>query len=300
MGTVKSFGSVSLTPLDELLGSSDAEQISHLPLSGLHSFVGHPFRVLDDADMEKLTESVRENGVMVPILVRPRKEGGYEIVAGHRRRHACALVGLTEIPAIIRELSDSEAISQMVDTNLQRTKLLPSEKAFAYRMRLDVIKSRSSQVGTRSDAELADEVGESRNQVQRYIRLTYLNHELLEMTDQSRIPVNAAVELSYIVPEIQDILSQEVAFISDTMSDGGILITIQQAKNLRFHVGVLSNEGEIRKEIHAILRGSKPVPRRVTLKSKTLAEYFPADFDEKQMEETILTLLQAWKEGQMG
>lgn len=204
---------IKMPSLDELMGISGEENATEIELNKIHSFANHPFKVVDDEEMAELVDSIKKNGILVPVLVRPDADNNYEMVAGHRRMHAAIKVGLRTIPAIVRDLDDDAAVVAMVDSNIQREKLLPSEKAFAYKMKLEAMKHRVgrkskenvSQIGThyRADREMADELGESRNTIRRFIRLTELIPELLEYVDKKRIPFTSGVDISYLDKEIQ-------------------------------------------------------------------------------------------------
>ena len=245
---------------DETRAEENHEKILQIPVSELHPFKDHPFKVRDDEEMEKMADSIREYGVLVPLLCRPAPEGGYEIVSGHRRHHAAELAGIKEIPVIVREMDDDTAIIAMVDANLQRENILPSERAASYKMKLEAMKRRAgrpskenmSQVGThlRSDQQMAEEIGESRNQIQRYIRLTNLTPELLEKVDQKEISFNPAVELSYLKPEEQQ------NFI-DVMEELDTPPSLSQAQRLK----KLSQENRCSKEaMEIILEEDKKAP----------------------------------------
>lgn len=204
---------IKMPTLDELMGISGEENANELEINRIHNFANHPFKVVDDEEMDELVESIEKNGILVPVLVRPDVNNSYEMIAGHRRMHAAIKIGLKTIPAIVRDLDDDEAIIVMVDSNIQRKKLLPSEKAFAYKMKLEAMKHRVgrkckenvSQIGThyRADSEMANELGESRNTIRRFIRLTELIPELLEYVDKKRLPFTSGVDISYLDKEIQ-------------------------------------------------------------------------------------------------
>ena len=288
----------SLTSYDDIFSteaSRQQEQIQRLALSKLHPFKDHPFRVLDDDRMMETVESVKEYGVLVPIIARPMADGGYEIVSGHRRKRACELAGMNEIPAIVRDLDDDEAVIIMVDSNLQREHILPSERAFAYKMKLEAIKRTAgrpsknvSQIGTqkRSDQIMAEEMGESRNQIQRFIRFTNLIPELLDLVDQKKISFNPAVELSYLADsEQQDFL--------EAMQDTQNAPSLSQAQRIK----KLSQEGQCSYEAIFDIMGEekKAEMDRVTIKNDVLRKYFPKSYTPKQVEDTILKLLEKWQ-----
>ena len=295
-----------LSSLDDLFSTEETrqeaqadagrEKVRMIPLDELHPFAHHPFKVKDDAAMQDTVESVKAYGVLVPAIARPREEGGYELVAGHRRHRASLLAGLAEMPVIVRELDDDEATIIMVDSNLQRETLLPSERAFAYRMKLEAMKRRAgrpskenlSQVGTqkRSDQIMANQIGESRNQIQRFIRLTYLVPPLLDMVDEHKVAFNPAVELSYLTSE------EQVALL-DAMDSEQSTPSLSQAQRLK----KFSQEGRLSEDImRAILsEEKKPEVGKITLSGDKLRRYFPKSFTPQQMEQTIFRLLEQWQ-----
>lgn len=291
-----------LTSLDDLFRTDEeraadsAERVTTLPMDRLRYFKEHPFQVRDDEEMQSLVESVEQFGVLSPILVRPVEDGMYEIVSGHRRHRASELANVTEIPAIVRDLSDDEAIILMVDANLQREKLLPSEKALAYKMKLDAMNRQGkrtdltySQVGNKltnktSSEVLAEQTGESKNQIFRYVRLTHLNPELLDMTDKGKLAFNSAVELSYLKPE-------EQAAVFTAMERDEAAPSLKQARELKKH----SKDGELtEKAIDTVMSAEKPAESKVVLQGDTLRKYFPASYTPRQMEQQILKLLDSW------
>ena len=297
---------IRLSSLDDLFSTEETrqeaqadagrEKVRMIPLDELHPFAHHPFKVKDDAAMQDTAESVKAYGVLVPAIARPREEGGYELVAGHRRHRASLLAGLAEMPVIVREMDDDEATIIMVDSNLQRETLLPSERAFAYRMKLEAMKRRAgrpskenlSQVGTqkRSDQIMADQIGESRNQIQRFIRLTYLVPPLLDMVDEHKVAFNPAVELSYLT-------SAEQVALLDAMDSEQSTPSLSQAQRLK----KFSQEGRLSEDVmRAILsEEKKPEVGKITLASDKLRRYFPRSFTPQQMEETIFRLLEQWQ-----
>ena len=297
----KERSNIQLSSYDDIFGSENnateagAEQIVEIPLSQLHPFKYHPFKVRDDEDMEKTVESIKEFGVLTPAICRPDKKGGYEILSGHRRHHASEIAGLETLPCIVRELDDDAATILMVDSNLQREEILPSERAFAYKMKLDAMKRQgerrdltSSQVGTklRSDMEMADELGASRNQIQRYIRLTNLIPELLDMVDEKILGLNTGVTLSFLDDKLQkDLLS--------AMDYAQAVPSLEQAQRIK----KLAQTNEISQEgMNIILSEEKKNDvDRVTLKHDTLKKYFPKSYTPKQMEDTIIKLLDQWQ-----
>lgn len=292
---------VSLSSYDEIFSTEETrsqdklEKIQNLPLAELHPFQNHPFKVVDDEAMQRTVESVARYGVLAPAIARPRPEGGYEIISGHRRLHAAKLAGLKTIPVIVRNMDDDAAVIAMVDANLQRETILPSERAFAYKMKLEAMKHQgqrtdltSGQVGPklRSDEQLALDSGESRKQVQRFIRLTELIPELLDMVDQKQLSFNPAVELSYLSqPEQHDLL--------DAMDYAQSTPSLSQAQRLK----KLSQEGTLDLGTMRTIMSEikKPELGNVTLKDATLRKYFPRSYTPRQMQETIIKLLEQWQ-----
>lgn len=284
-------------PTEEINTDENHETIQEISLSQLHSFKDHPFKVLDNEDMANLVESIKQYGVLVPVIVRLDPAGGYELIAGHRRHHASKLAGLETIPALVRSLDDDAATIIMVDSNLQRESLLPSERAFAYKMKLDAMKRRAgrpskenlSQVGTqkRSDELLAEQVGESRNQIQRYIRLTKLVEPLLAMLDEKKIALNSAYKLSFLSKDEQAAL---IKVIKRTQ----IIPSLSQTQRLK----TFSEDGTLSEAvISAILSKTKAdKAEKVTFKTNTLKKYFPDNYTTQDMQETIIALLEKWKE----
>lgn len=265
------------------------EYVQTLAPDKLTPFAGHPFRIRDDASMDELTESIRAYGVLSPLLARPKGEGYYELVSGHRRRAAAIKLGLATVPVLAREMSDDEAVILMVDSNLQRENLLPSEKAFAYKMKLDALKHQgkttSSQVGTkmRSDEQIAAQVADSRMQIQRYIRLTNLVKPLLDMVDEGCIAFSPAVELSYLTKEQQ-------AYLLDSIGQEDATPSLSQAIRMK----KLSQLGKLTPEvIYAVLTEEKPNQKeQVRIKTESLRKYFPSGYSAEQMERAILKLLE--------
>ena len=294
----KSGANISLTSYDDIFSTEETrqtEQIQQIPIAELHPFKNHPFKVLDDEAMQRTVESVAQFGVLAPLIARPRPEGGYEIISGHRRQHAAELAGLTTLPVIVRNMSDDEAVIRMVDSNLQRESILPSERAFAYKMKLEAMKRTAgrpsknvSQIGTqkRSDQIMAEEMGESRNQIQRFIRLTNLIPELLELVDQKKISFNPAVELSYLTD------SEQRDFF-EAMQDTQNAPSLSQAQRIK----KLSQAGKCSYDaIYDIMGEEKKAEMdRVTIKNDVLRKYFPKSYTPRQMEETILKLLEQWQ-----
>ena len=288
---------ISLKSYDSIFQSEEqrnTEEIKPVPISELKPFTEQPFKVKLDEDMDALVESIKQCGVLTPVIARPHKDGGYEILSGHRRVKACELAGITDIPVVIKNLDDDTATILLVDSNLQREHILPSEKAFAYQMKLEAMKRQgartdltSSQIGTklRSDIELAEQVGESRNQIQRYIRLTNLIDSILDMVDNNQIAMNAAVEISYLG-------SKEQAAVMQSIEKEETSPSIAQARKMRkFHQdGNLSNA-----VIDSIMMEQKPETVKITLGEEKLKKYFPKSYSKAKMEEIILKLLDKWR-----
>ena len=277
--------------------AAQGEQIQQVPVAELHPFKDHPFKVMDDEAMLKTVESMARFGVLNPLIVRPRAEGGYEIISGHRRQHAARLAGMKTLPVIVRQLDDDQAILQMVESNLQRETIRPSERAFAYKMKLEALKHQgartdltSSQVGQklhgRTSRDLvAQEAGDNARNIQRYIRLTHLIPELLELVDQKKISFNPAVELSYLtVDEQRDFLQ--------AMEDSKHSPSLSQAQQIK----KLSRAGGCSYDaiLDVITSDKKAQLDRLTLKNETIQRYFPKSYTPRQMEETILKLLEQW------
>ena len=294
----KSGANISLTSYDDIFSTEETrqtEQIQQIPIAELHPFKNHPFKVLDDEAMQRTVESVAQFGVLAPLIARPREEGGYEIISGHRRQHAAELAGLKTLPVIVRNMSDEEAVIKMVDSNLQREHILPSERAFAYKMKLEAIKNQgarsdltSCQVGTkfRADAALASGTEESARNVQRFIRLTNLIPELLDLVDQKKISFNPAVELSYLTAaEQRDFL--------EAMQDTQNAPSLSQAQRIK----KLSQEGQCSYDAIFDIMGEekKAEMDRVTIKNDVLRKYFPRSYTPKQMQDTIIKLLEQWQ-----
>ena len=300
---LKERSNINLKPLDDLFSTEESradaqrEKVQEIPLGELHPFRNHPFKVKDDAAMQDTVDSVREYGVLVPAIARPDPSGGYELIAGHRRHHASELAGKETMPVIIRALDDDAATIIMVDSNLQREELLPSERAFAYKMKLEAMKHQgerldltSAQVGRKLENResreiLAEQVGQSRNQISRFIRLTELIPTLLDMVDERKIAFNPAVELSYLKKEEQTLLleAMDSEQATPSLSQAQRLKKFSQQKMLSLDVmrAVMSEE-------------KKTDLDRVTLKNETLRKYFPKSYTPKQMEDTIIKLLEGW------
>ena len=286
---------------DEERQADAQERIQNLPLDKLEPFPNHPFKVIDDDKMLETVESIKERGVLVPILVRPKNDGNFEIVSGHRRHHASQLAGLTEIPAIVREMDDDTAILLMVDSNLQREELLPSEKAFAYKMKLDAIKRQgqrtdltSAQIGRKFDGKesrelLAEQVGESRNQISRFIRLTNLVPNLLDRVDNKTMAFNAAVEVSYLT-------EPEQLMLCDAIEREECTPNLSQAKRLKQY----SQDGKLDENVmDAIMTEEKPIEDKLVLKGDVLAKYFPRTYTPSQKQKIIVKLLEDWHKRQL-
>ena len=301
---MKSSGrNISLTSLDDIFASEESrkhggpEQVQHLPLSELVPFKDHPFRVLDDDRMMETVESVRQYGVLVPIIARPIEDGLYEIVSGHRRKRACELAGIDEIPVIIRDLDDDEATIIMVDSNLQRENILPSERAKAYQMKLEAIKHQgkkrdltSGQIGRKSDQKeardfVAEEAGDSPRNVQRFIRLNSLEQPLMDKVDSGDLAFTPAVELSYLKPQEQEWVLSALETTQQTPS-------LSQAQRIKQE----SKEGRLTAEsvLGILSEEKKPLLNSVTLSHDTLKKYFPRSYTAKQIEKVILKLLDSW------
>lgn len=280
---------------EENRADAQRERVQEIPLDQLKPFKNHPFKVRDDQRMLDTVDSIREYGVLVPAIARPDPEGGYELISGHRRKRGCEMAGLQTMPVIIRDLDDDAAVLVMVDSNIQREELLPSERAFAYKMKLEALKHQgarsdltSSQLGTklRADELLAQQAGESRNQVQRFIRLTELIPELLDMVDERKLAFNPAVEVSYLKRDEQWMLLEAMDAEQTTPS-------LSQAQRLK----KFSQEGRLTEEaMSAIMSEEKKSDMdKVTLRSDTLRRYFPKSYTPKQMEQTIIKLLDVWQ-----
>ena len=286
---------------DEERQADAQERVQSLPLDRLMPFPNHPFKVLDDEKMQATVESIKERGVLVPILVRPTNDGNFEIVSGHRRHHASLLAGKTEIPAIVREMDDDTAILLMVDSNLQREELLPSEKAFAYKMKLDAMKRQAGRpkenvrqigtnlIGQRSDSIMAQEVNESARTIQRYIRLTNLVPDLLDRVDNKTMAFNAAVEVSYLT-------QPEQFMLCDAIEREECTPNLSQAKRLKQY----SQDGKLDENVmDAIMTEEKPIEDKLVLKGDVLAKYFPRTYTPSQKQKVIVKLLEDWHKRQL-
>ncbi len=294
-------GNISLTSYDDIFETDESraenqqERVQNINIAELVPFQNHPFKVVDDEAMLRTTESISQYGVLTPLIARPLEDGGYEIISGHRRAHAAEMAGLTEVPVLVRQMDDDAATVLMVDSNLQRESILPSERAFAYKMKLEAMKHQgsrsdltSSQVGTklRTDQVMAEELGESRNQIQRFIRLTNLIPEVLDMVDQKQISFNPAVELSYLAPEEQELFLQAMDEVQAAPS-------LSQAQRLK----KLAQEGDFtmdaaREIMNEVKKGDL---ERVTFRNEQLRKYFPRSYTTQQMQDTIIKLLDQWQ-----
>ena len=297
-------GNLALKGLDDLFSTEEnrqeeqREQVQQIPIDALHPFTNHPFKVLDDEAMPRTVESIAQYGVLAPLIARPRPEGGYEIISGHRRQYAAKLAGLDTLPVIVRQMSDDAAVILMVDSNLQREHILPSERAFAYKMKLEVLKNQgarsdltSSQIGTklRADEKVAQDSGDSRNQVQRYIRLTNLVPELLAMVDEKKISFNPAVELSYLDEKQQ----RDFLEAMDGTQNAPSVSQAQQLKKM-----AQCGEFTYEKAFDILGQEKKSEQDTVTIKNDILRKYFPRSYTPRQMEEKIIQLLDAWQKKQ--
>ena len=294
---------VSLKSVDDLFSTQEerdtTEHVQEIPLSELYPFKDHPFKVLDDEAMQKTVESIKEYGVLTPAIARPRPEGGYELISGHRRHHASELAGKETMPVIVRNMDDDAATILMVDSNLQREEILPSERAKAYKMKLEAMKRQAgrpskenvSQFGTqkRSDQQMAEEIGSSRNQIQRFIRLTNLTPELQDMVDDKKISFNPAVELSYLKPEEQDMFVE-------AMENAQVAPSLSQAQRMK----KLSQQGQLTMEaMEDMLSEDKKAPLdRVVFDQNQIRKYFPKSYTTRQMQEKIIQLLEQWQRKQ--
>ena len=297
----KSSLNVSLKGADDIFSTEESrqeqqrEQVQQIPIGELFPFKNHPFKVLDDESMQRTVESVEQYGVLSPLIARPRPEGGYEIISGHRRQHAAQLAGLDALPVIVRNMDDDAAVLLMVDSNLQRENILPSERAFAYKMKLEALKNQgarsdltSAQLGRKLETAdiVGQESGDSRNQVRRFIRLTNLVPELLDMVDEKKIAFNPAVELSYLDT------NQQRDFL-EAMNDTQNAPSLSQAQRLK----KLAQEGHFSYDVAFAVMGEEKKDEldKVVIKNDTLRKYFPRSYTPKQMEDTIIKLLEQWQ-----
>ena len=287
----KSAEKVKLNSFDDLFGIDETgETVTSVPLSELHTFKGHPFRVLDDEKMQETVESVKQYGVLMPGIVRPYPAGGYEVIAGHRRWRACELAGLTEMPVIIREMDDDTAVVLMVDTNIQREDILPSEKAKAYRMKYEAMKHQGSKGEKYTADAIGEAAGDSGRTVQRYIRLSELVEELLSYVDENKIPMVVGEKLSYLKAE-------EQAWVVDAIGNSGIFPSKAQAELWKES----SEAGELtERKVYAVLVRKEKENVNVTISAKKIRNYFPTEYSKEQIEDVIYTLLEEWKQKEGG
>ena len=298
---------VSLKGADDIFSTEESrqeqqrEQVQQIPIGELFPFKNHPFKVLDDESMQRMVESVEQYGVLSPLIARPRPEGGYEIISGHRRQHAAQLAGLDALPVIVRNMDDDAAVLLMVDSNLQRENILPSERAFAYKMKLEALKNQGARsdltcgqfghklIGAKARDIVADESGDNARNVQRFIRLTSLIPELLDMVDEKKIAFNPAVELSYLDE------SQQRDFL-EAMNDTQNAPSLSQAQRLK----KLAQEGHFSYDVAFAVMGEEKKDEldKVVIKNDTLRKYFPRSYTPKQMEDTIIKLLDQWQRKQ--
>ena len=292
---------IKLTSIDELLGVVNEESAMEIEIDKIKSFAGHPFKVIDDEKMQDLIESISESGVLTPVLIRPDQNDGYEMISGHRRMHAAQKAGLITIPAIVREMTDDEAVIAMVDANIQREELLPSEKAFAYKMKMEAMKRQGARIdltcvqndhklGKKSREILGEQIGISSAQIQRYIRLTELIPDLLELVDKKRLNFTIAVDISYIPQDVQK-------WIYEYICDNGF-IKPNQIAALKNYLG----QGPVTQSLMISILNShiqvKAPARKVTLNEKKLTKYFPKNYTSEDMEKVIESLLEKWKQEQ--
>lgn len=291
-------GADDIFSTEESRQEQQREQVQQIPIGELFPFKNHPFKVLDDESMQRTVESVEQYGVLSPLIARPRPEGGYEIISGHRRQHAAQLAGLDTLPVIVRQMDDDAAVLLMVDSNLQRENILPSERAFAYKMKLEALKNQgarsdltSAQLGRKLETAdiVGQESGDSRNQVRRFIRLTNLVPELLDMVDEKKIAFNPAVELSYLDT------NQQRDFL-EAMNDTQNAPSLSQAQRLK----KLAQEGHFSYDVAFAVMGEEKKDEldKVVIKNDTLRKYFPRSYTPKQMEDTIIKLLEQWQRKQ--
>lgn len=278
-----------LSKFDDLFGQENVacsdSSVVEISLSDLHEFKGHPFKVVVDEKMLELSESIKENGVIIPAIARKRKEGGYELIAGHRRRKACELAGLSTMPVSVKELSDDEAVGIMVDTNIQREQILPSEKAKAYQMKYTALKHQGKSSGKYSLEELSEASGENEKMIQRYLWLARLSDELLELVDQKKLGFTQGVDISFLNEEMQE-------WVFGCVNDTGCSISISQSGKLKSY----GKSGELtRAMVELILTEEKKKEKKLVLRETTLNQYFTPDFTDKDMEKVICDLLEKWQ-----
>lgn len=283
---------IKLSSFDDLFGTQEAgtgtEQVQEIPLCELHEFRGHPFKVVDDEKMQETVESIKNYGVLMPGIARPREEGGYEIIAGHRRRHGCELAGLSTMPMFVRNYTDDEATIIMVDTNIQREDILPSEKARAYSMKYEAMKHQGKKGAGNSLDEVGEAAGESGKTVQRYIWLARLSDELLEMVDKKKIGLVQGVDISFLTEQAQE-------WVQVIMEEIGTNISTVQSAKLKEY----GKKGELTMPmVRLILTEEKPKERKVTLKAEKISRYFPEEYSESEIENVIIELLEEWQKKQ--
>lgn len=283
---------IKLSSFDDLFGTQEAgtgtEQVQEIPLCELHEFRGHPFKVVDDEKMQETVESIKNYGVLMPGIARPRAEGGYEIIAGHRRRHGCELAGLSTMPMFVRDYTDDEATIIMVDTNIQREDILPSEKARAYSMKYEAMKHQGKKGTGNSLDEVGEAAGESGKTVQRYIWLARLSDELLEMVDKKKIGLVQGVDISFLTEQAQE-------WVQVIMEETGTNISTVQSTKLKEY----GKKGELTMPmVRLILTEEKPKERKVTLKAEKISRYFPEEYSESEIENVIIELLEEWQKKQ--
>lgn len=276
---------IKLGGYDALFGETEGEQIIEVPLSSLHNFKNHPFRVLDDGKMEETVESIRQHGVLVPGIARPRKGGGYEIIAGHRRKHGSELSGKETMPFVVRDYTDDEATIIMVDSNIQREDILPSEKAKAYRMKYDALKHQGKKAGGRTIEEMGEDAGESAKTIQRYLWLSRLSDGLLDLVDRKKLGFMQGVDISFLAEEAQ-------GWVHSLIAETGAGVNAAQSAKLKEY----GKTGELTPAmVSLILSEEKPKERKVTLKADKITRYFPNDYSNEEIEEVIIGLLEKWK-----
>ena len=283
---------IKLSSFDDLFGTQEAgtgtEQVQEIPLCELYEFRGHPFKVVDDEKMQETVESMKNYGVLMPGMARPRAEGGYEIIAGHRRRHGCELAGLSTMPMFVRDYTDDEATIIMVDTNIQREDILPSEKARAYSMKYEAMKHQGKKGAGNSLDEVGEAAGESGKTVQRYIWLARLSDELLEMVDKKKIGLVQGVDISFLKEQAQE-------WVQVIMEETGANISTAQSAKLKEY----GKKGELTMPmVRLILTEEKPKERKITLKAEKISRYFPEEYSESEIENVIIELLEEWQKKQ--
>ena len=279
---------IKLTSYEDLLGvPQEGDKVIEVPLSQLHAFKNHPFYVKDDEKMEETVQSIKESGVHSPGLVRPRVEGGYEIIAGHRRKRACELAGKSTMPVIVRDYTDDEAAIAMVNSNIQRENVLPSEKAFAYKIKMDALRHQGKK-GERSAEKVGESSGDDIRKVERYIRLTYLLPELLNFVDEGKMKVIAGTDISYLSEE-------EQRWLIDAIHATGKYPDGKKAQTLK---EMSRNSNLTEANVMLVLLSKKPVVQKVVLRYEKIREYFPEEYDSQQIEEIIFSLLENWKASQ--